>query len=290
MIFGMDMSNPDLTFNDKSRLPGMLDDIDVRLLWAQRDDLEPGAWNHERLANDFWRIYQNDRAGGVLICNGQDIPLEADAIYIIPAGLTLSSRNAEYFRQFFIHFDLRGVPPVVFHELFPAPARVPDTPVFTASLSAVAERIVALGPGDVAVQCLLKGIVYEAFGHYFSTVAAEQVERCWLRMAALQEIAPALDTIHDRLRERIRNDELARLCNLSEDYFIQRFKNAVGMTPLSYIQKRRVAAAAQQLLFTNQSIDAIAEQTGFGDRFYFSRIFTRETGRPPAAYRRGPRI
>lgn len=285
----MDMAHPDPIFNDKSRLPGMLDDIDVRLLWAQRDDLRPGAWNHEHLASNFWRIYQNDRPGGFLTANGREIPLEQNAVYIVPSGLGLSSRNSERLCQFFIHFDLRGVPPVAFQELFPAPVRVPDDPLFIKSLLAAGERIVELGAGDVAVQCLLKGIVYEAFGHSLSAVSGELIERCWLRMASLKEIAPALDDIHNRLRERIRNDELARLCSLSEDYFIQRFKNAVGMTPLAYIQKRRVAAAAQQLLFTNQSIDSIAEQTGFGDRFYFSRVFSRETGRPPAAYRRGPR-
>ena len=45
----------------------MVEDIDIRLLWAQRDELPPGAWDHARLANDFWRLYQNDAGGGWLI-------------------------------------------------------------------------------------------------------------------------------------------------------------------------------------------------------------------------------
>jgi hypothetical protein len=56
----------EIPFNDKSQLPAMLDDLDIRLLWAQRDDLAVGAWNHASLANDFWRLYQNDAPGGFL--------------------------------------------------------------------------------------------------------------------------------------------------------------------------------------------------------------------------------
>jgi AraC-like DNA-binding protein len=284
-----DRSTSQAVFNDKSRLPGILDDLDVRLLVSRRDDLPPGWWNHPQMANDFWRLYLNDAMGGILTYNGIEMPVEATAVYLVPEGLALSSRNSQRFRQFFIHFDVRGIPPTVFNELFPGPVRVPDDPLFVGSLQAVGERITEQNFSDVAMQCLLKGIVFEAFGHYFRSISADLIERCWVRMVAVQDIAPALDYIQSRLSERIRNEDLARLCNWCEDYFIQRFRDVMGMTPLAYIQKRRVAAAAQQLLFTNQSIDSIAEQTGFGDRFYFSRVFSRETGRPPAAYRRGPR-
>ncbi len=285
----MPPTTADAPFNDKSLLPAMLDDIDVRLLWAQRDELSPGDWDHAQLANDFWRLYQNDRDGGYLTSAGHEIALEARAIYIVPAGLELSSRSVSPFSQFFVHFDLRGVPPIVFHELFPGPMAVPHDPLFVDAVAALAERVARDGCGGVAIQYLLKGIVYEAFGHYLSRLPADLVERCGNRMTLLQDVMPALDFVQRALHEPIRNDELAQLCNLSEDHFIRRFRTAVGLTPLAYVRKQRVAAAARYLLFTDQPIEAIAERTGFCDRFYFSRVFTQETGRPPAAYRRGPR-
>jgi AraC-like DNA-binding protein len=76
---------------------------------------------------------------------------------------------------------------------------------------------------------------------------------------------------------------------MSENHFIRRFRQAIGLTPASFIQQKRLAAAAQLLLYTDESIDAIALKTGFSDRFYFSRAFRRAMGRPPATYRRLPR-
>ena len=48
--------------------------------------------------------------------------------------------------------------------------------------------------------------------------------------------------------------------------------------------------AAQALLFTADSIETIAATSGFANRFYFSRVFTRQMGISPAAYRRAVRV
>jgi AraC-like DNA-binding protein len=279
----------DAVFNDKSRLPGMLDEIDVRLLWAYRDFLPAGHWNYDNLANDFWRVYQNNVDGGVLAVAGRQVPLQKRGVYIVPSGLPLSSRNDADITQFYVHFDLRGVPPFAFRELFPGPVLVPDVSGFHDSVEDLGERVARHGSSDLATQCRIKGTVYEAFGHYLGEVSSELIERSWKRMAALEPVLAALHMIEDRLDQVIRNGDLAAACNLSEDYFIHKFRDATGFTPTAFIRKRRVAMGAQLLLFTTESIESIATKTGFTDRFYFSRVFTRETGHPPAAYRRSPR-
>lgn len=275
--------------NEKSRLLGMLDDIDVRLLWAQRAGLPAGAWNIASLANDFWRIYQNDVDGGVLTCGGRSEALVGGSVYIIPPGLSMSSRNEADIRQFFIHFDLRGVPPFAFQELFPGPVLVPDICGFYGAVDDLGRRVEAGGAESLAVQCRVKGTVYEAFGHYLDGAPAELIERSRTRAAAIEPVLPALQLIAERFDQAIRNADLASACSLSEDYFIHKFRDATGLTPTAFLRKRRVAMGAQLLLFTSESIDAIAAKTGFTDRFYFSRVFTKETGCPPAAYRRAPR-
>ena len=117
----MPLLDSDQIFNQKSLLPGMLDDIEVRPLWAARFDLQIGNWNLPKLVNDFWRIYQNDAAGGRLISASGTIDLEPHAVYIIPAGLELSSRNEEPIAQFFIHFEFRGIPRSRLKTSFPDP-------------------------------------------------------------------------------------------------------------------------------------------------------------------------
>ncbi len=270
-------------------LPSQFRDIHVNVLWAQRDDLLPCEWNHPHLANNFWRVYHNDQAGGSLIVGDTVVHLERDGVYLVPAGLALASRNVAHMRQFFVHFDIAEIPPIILRELFPMPLRIPATPLFEATVAAINSGFHRLGYPSVAAQCTVKGIVYEAFGTALAAVPPNIFEHCWGRMSLLHPILPALQAIQDALGRTTTNAELAALCSLSEDHFIKTFRNAVGSPPAHYILKRRIATAAQRLLFTDDSIDRIAEETGFTDRFYFSRVFARETGLPPARYRKGPR-
>ena len=73
---------------------------------------------------------------------------------------------------------------------------------------------------------------------------------------------------------------------MSEDHFGRLFRKSVGSTPAQYVLERRIAAVTQALLFTNDSIDQIANRLGFANRHHLTRMFTRRMGVPPAAYRR----
>ena len=53
-----------------------------------------------------------------------------------------------------------------------------------------------------------------------------------------------------------------------------------------YALQRRLSLAARKLLYGQASIDTIAQEHGFANRFHFTRAFTREIGITPAAYRK----
>ena len=53
-----------------------------------------------------------------------------------------------------------------------------------------------------------------------------------------------------------------------------------------HLKQRRIEKASILLHHTDHSIDEIAELCGFGDRYYFTRVFTRQLGLGPAAYRK----
>jgi len=270
-------------------LPAGFAEIPIRLLWAARDELGPGDWNHDTMANNFWRLYQNDADGATLTVGERSIMLERGVVYLVPAGLDLSSRNDAPVKQFFIHFDIEEIPPVVLRELFPYPLRIKAPSQFASLMSSIGENIAAMGYPNIAGRSVVKGVVYQAIGYALAAVPEDVYETCWTRMSSLKPVLPALQAIHDDLGAANGNAHLAALCHLSEDHFIKTFRDAIGLPPAHYMLKRRIASAAQRLLFTDDSIERIAEECGFADRFYFSRVFARETGRPPAAFRRGPR-
>jgi AraC family transcriptional regulator of arabinose operon len=266
---------------------GVLGHLDVQVLAARRVDLAPGGWDHPWLPNRHWRLYQHDRGGGRLLVDGAAYGLEPERVYLIPPHRRLASRCEASFRQFYIHFDLTGLPSVALGDLFPGPIGVPASPPFEASVAELGAHVGADWRGDMAFECWIRGVISEAIGRYLASVPPDERERYQLRLSALQPVLPALRRIEAGFSDRLINVELAALCSLSEDHFIRRFAAATGLPPARFIARRRVALAAQLLLYSDQTLEQIAERTGFRDRFYFSRVFTRETGTAPGAFRRG---
>ena len=73
---------------------------------------------------------------------------------------------------------------------------------------------------------------------------------------------------------------------LPERSFQRRFKLATGMTPLEYVQTLRIEEAKHLLETTASPIEAIAEEVGYDDAAFFSRLFRRAVSLSPAQYRR----
>jgi len=57
------------------------------------------------------------------------------------------------------------------------------------------------------------------------------------------------------------------------------------MTPWQYLNRYRVLQAQKLLRATDDSVTAIAGAVGFSDPAYFSRVFRKEAGVSPKAYR-----
>ena len=87
----------------------------------------------------------------------------------------------------------------------------------------------------------------------------------------------------DNLMADIRR--VAAAVGLSPGHLRALFRTTLGQTPAAWLRERRVAAAAERLMSTDEPIDALATACGFADRFHFSRVFARLLGCGPAAYR-----
>ncbi len=93
----------------------------------------------------------------------------------------------------------------------------------------------------------------------------------------------AIDYMTHHYTKDIRMHDMARLAGLSVNHFIRTFKRQFGMTPMDYIQKQRMTKA-KQLLFSTDKIKIIAEQVGYRDEHYFSRVFKKNEGVAPTLY------
>jgi transcriptional regulator GlxA family with amidase domain len=79
---------------------------------------------------------------------------------------------------------------------------------------------------------------------------------------------------------------MVRLSGLAERSFKRRFQQATGMSPLEYVHALRLEEAKQMLESGDLPIEAIANEVGYEDAAFFSRLFRRKVNLTPAQYRR----
>ena len=120
---------------------------------------------------------------------------------------------------------------------------------------------------------------------YLTSLIAEKV-KCITPPPGSARVWPALLAMNRSIRQRLSNEELAQLCDLSKFYFIKLFKQVTGCTPQQYYTRQTVETARELLENTNDSVAQIAALCGTEDVFYFSRLFKKHTGLSPADYRK----
>lgn len=88
------------------------------------------------------------------------------------------------------------------------------------------------------------------------------------------------------LGEETTVEQLAARAHMSPRTFARRFQQETGTTPYRWILRQRVLLAQELLEATDETVDAIAGRTGFGNAAALRHHFVRAVGTTPQAYRR----
>ncbi len=78
---------------------------------------------------------------------------------------------------------------------------------------------------------------------------------------------------------------MVEIAGLAQRTFERRFSKATGMKPLDYVHALRLEEAKQMLETGDLAVEAIANEVGYEDTSFFSRMFRRKVGLTPAQYR-----
>lgn len=124
----------------------------------------------------------------------------------------------------------------------------------------------------------------DAVSRYLADLPAG--EGGWTAGVRDPKIAEALSLLHGQLRRRWTADELARQVAMSRSAFTDRFTRVMGDSPMRYLAKQRLLAAARRLEYSTDSIARIAFDVGYESEAAFSRAFRRVYDLPPAAWRK----
>jgi transcriptional regulator GlxA family with amidase domain len=165
-------------------------------------------------------------------------------------------------------------------------------------MAGTAQRIVMAG-GGTSWQDLALYLI----GRFVGLREAIEVARVYILQwhdlgqqpfAALMSLRQSEDTVINRCQEWVGEHYCTAgavagmLANsgLSERTFFRRFRKATGLTPIDYLHAVRIEEAKQLLETTDTPVEAVANEIGYEDTSFFTRLFRRKVGLSPMQYRR----
>lgn len=118
---------------------------------------------------------------------------------------------------------------------------------------------------------------------------AEELPAGWLRALADEQLDPALRLMHADPDRPWRLEELAHAAAMSRTSFALRFRQAVGVPPLTYLLNWRMSLAAKALRQDETPVAVVARDVGYTSESAFSNAFKRVMGVAPRHYREAAR-
>lgn len=117
---------------------------------------------------------------------------------------------------------------------------------------------------------------------HFASAGAAHSRASALPRWQLRRVA---DYVESNLDRAIRIADLASLCGYSAGHFHRAFRRTCGMTPLEFVNQRRVQRAIRILHAEPRlTVVQLAERVGYTSPHYFARLFRRLVGVGPARY------
>ncbi len=101
---------------------------------------------------------------------------------------------------------------------------------------------------------------------------------------------PSFDYIKNNFEKPITIHQLAEIEHFNPTYYVEWFKLRFGTSPISYIRELRLNKAQELLINSSYTLMQIAQQVGYENQATLTRLFQKEIGMTPGAYRKKCRI
>lgn len=125
--------------------------------------------------------------------------------------------------------------------------------------------------------------VQQLFSSFLQTISQEMLAEA-AKAAGEGILDGSIAYMHRHYRDKIRLQTLAELAGLTPTSYSRSFKKAMGVTPVDYLNGIRIHQSKLLLNQPDATVSGAAQAAGFGNEFYFSRVFKRETGISPAMF------
>lgn len=140
---------------------------------------------------------------------------------------------------------------------------------------------------QVLVARVAEALFVEAMRGYFETLPEGQAG--WFAGLRDPQVSRCLALLHAQPAREWSVAELARETGVSRSVLAERFRLLVGMAPMQYLVRWRMALAARLLREPHSTLVRVCEAVGYTSESAFHRAFKREHGVAPGQWRRQAR-
>lgn len=137
--------------------------------------------------------------------------------------------------------------------------------------------------GDLIALKMSEIILAQALRVFLAGAGAAQAGLAGL---ADPQLSRALAALHRDPGRAWTVADLAREAGLSRTGFALRFAATMGLTPMTYLTQWRMQIARHALRHGREAVADVAERVGYGSEAAFARVFRKDAGLTPAAFRR----
>jgi AraC family transcriptional regulator len=155
----------------------------------------------------------------------------------------------------------------------PLTYRAGSLPFLAARLHSEFERF------DAFSALIVEGLICEIVGE----VARQQ--RFSLDKRAPYWLRSVVDLLHAQYSERLSLEKIASDVDIHPVHLAQSFRKHYQTTVGGYVRRLRLESCRRELSDTARSLSDIASANGFCDQSHFTRLFKREYGTTPKAFR-----
>ena len=117
-----------------------------------------------------------------------------------------------------------------------------------------------------------KGLIYELIA-YLSRNYSSKDKNAGVYTKTLDAVKSSIDFMENNYERPIGLNDICESSNLSKYYFCRIFKEALGKSPIQYLNYLRTLKAAQLLAEGALNVTEVSQKCGFSSYNYFSKVF-----------------
>lgn len=256
--------------------------IDLNLTVCKYDQVYDG-WSRTDLVRDYSKLYFIQSGKGDMVINGVNYQPRAGDFLLIPEGIchSFSTVASNRYIKYYCHFTAEVNGMNIFNLLEFDYLIRPKSDQVKGHFEGLLK---AFNGNDAATSAMyINSCLLSLLARYFDGAEVKEAEH---NAKTLESMKTVSDYIYQNLNQPLSNQLMADIVHLHPNYFSQLFKSIFGLSPVKYVNQRRMEKAKYYLRMTEQPISKIAESVGFMNVYHFSTAFKKYSEVSPTTYRK----